>query len=162
MKKPILYKELGAGQGIAVSREGPYEGKLSYPLVEVPSLKASLSSRPGRPYPRCYLDVEATLKVRDAIDDERFLYDVAFPDVVSGLAEYQSVDFDPSACNQLVRLTATGLSGNCDVFVNSVYFWCVNECTLHTYRFVSTEEEHIATADELVCSRRRLTQGTSR
>ena len=48
MKKPILYKELGAGQGIAVSREGPYEGKLSYPLVEVPSLKASLSSRPGR------------------------------------------------------------------------------------------------------------------
>lgn len=87
MKKPILYKELGAGQGIAVSREGPYEGKLSYPLVEVPSLKASLSSRPGRPYPRCYLDVEATLKVRDAIDDERFLYDVAFHKAFDAMEE---------------------------------------------------------------------------
>ena len=87
MKKPILYKELGAGQGIAVSREGPYEGKLSYPLVEVPSLKASLSSRPGRPYPRCYLDVEATLKVRDAIDDERFLYGVAFHKAFDAMEE---------------------------------------------------------------------------
>lgn len=87
MKKPILYKELGAGQGIAVSREGPYEGKLSYPLVEVPSLKASLSSRPGRPYPRCYLDVEATLKVRDAIDDERFFYGVAFHKAFDAMEE---------------------------------------------------------------------------
>lgn len=87
MKKPILYKELGAGQGIAASREGPYEGKLSYPLVEAPSLKASLSSRPGRPYPRCYLDVEATLKVRDAIDDERFLYDVAFHKAFDAMEE---------------------------------------------------------------------------
>ena len=78
MKKPILYKELGAGAGIEVSREGPYEGPLSYPIVEIPSLKASLSSKRARPYPRCYLDVEAVLKVRDAIDDERFLYEFSF------------------------------------------------------------------------------------
>lgn len=74
----IFYKDLGSGQGIEVSREGPYEGKLRYPLVEVPSLNCRLASRPSRPYPRCYLDVEATLKVRDALDDERFLYPVKF------------------------------------------------------------------------------------
>ena len=72
----ITYKELYGGQGLEISRTVPYEGKFSYPIVEVPSLDVRFSSHPGKPYPHCHLDVKATLLVRDAVDDERFLYDV--------------------------------------------------------------------------------------
>ena len=72
----ITFKELYGGQGLELSRTGPYEGKFSYPIVEVPSLDVRFSSHPGKPYPHCHLEVKATLLVRDAVDDERFLYDV--------------------------------------------------------------------------------------
>ncbi len=74
--KKILYKEISAGPGLLLEREGPYEGPLEYPVVAVRELKARLSTRSGKPYPRCHLLLKALLLVRDAIDDERFEYPV--------------------------------------------------------------------------------------